>query len=225
MIRFIMVLSHLNWKMADEEFAKNDELLILGGNRSGKSEYASKRVIKCINDIREANVLCMHTTARLTSIEQQQQYIWKYIPVEWKAAKKGKITNMTFSKKGGFTESCCVAPNSSRIFFGIIRKTLIVGYLRDQNGIWYGYGRTLRFRPCAGTSFPARNEGQETCLQRKASGMDGWVPLARYVNHIYTCQFILLPSEYLQGATTERWGFGPMKTCLKRNGYRLFSSL
>ena len=86
-----------------------------------KAEYASKRVVKCINDIPEANVLCMHTTAS-TSIEQQQQYIWKYIPSEWKAAKKGKVTNMTFSKKGGFTESCCVAPNGSRIFSVITRR-------------------------------------------------------------------------------------------------------
>ena len=99
-----------HWKMADEEFAKCDELLILGGNRSGKSFYASKRVMKLINDIPEANVLCMHTTAS-TSIEQQQQYIWNFIPNEWKMAKKGKVTNLTFSKKGGFTESCLVAPN------------------------------------------------------------------------------------------------------------------
>ena len=80
-----------HWKMADEEFAKCDELLILGGNRSGKSDpYASKRVVKCINDIPEANVLCMHTTAS-TSVEQQQQYVWDNIPSEWKQAKRAKL--------------------------------------------------------------------------------------------------------------------------------------
>ena len=78
-----------HWKMADEEFAKTDELLVLGGNRSGKSTWASKRVVKCLNDIPEANVLCMHTTAS-TSIEQQQQLVWNFIPSEWKAAKKVK---------------------------------------------------------------------------------------------------------------------------------------
>ena len=87
-----------HWQMADDEFSQVDELLILGGNRSGKSEYASKRVVKCINDIPEANVLCMHTTAS-TSVEQQQQYIWKYIPSEWKMAKKVKLQTLHSLRK------------------------------------------------------------------------------------------------------------------------------
>ena len=40
----------------------------------------------------------MHTTAS-TSVEQQQQYVWDNIPSEWKQAKKGKVTNLTFSKR------------------------------------------------------------------------------------------------------------------------------
>ncbi len=120
-----------HWLMADKEFSQVDELVVLGGNRSGKSSWASKRVVKCINDIPEANVLCMHTTAS-TSVEQQQQYIWEYLPSEWKQAKKGKITNLTFSKKGGFTESCCVAPNGSRIFFRNYSQNLDTGILEGS---------------------------------------------------------------------------------------------
>ena len=35
-----------HWAMADEIFSQVDECVILGGNRSGKSEFASKRVVK-----------------------------------------------------------------------------------------------------------------------------------------------------------------------------------
>lgn len=153
-----------HWQMADDEFAQVDELLILGGNRSGKSEFASKRVVKCINDIPEANVLCMHTTAS-TSVEQQQQYIWKYLPSEWKMAKKGKVTNLTFSKKGGFTESCCVAPNGSRIFFRNYSQSLESGILEgsEWDMVWadelcpQDFIVSLRFRLTTRSRQPAPN--------------------------------------------------------------------
>lgn len=153
-----------HWKMADEEFAKCDELLILGGNRSGKSFYASKRVMKLINDIPEANVLCMHTTAS-TSIEQQQQYIWNFIPNEWKMAKKGKVTNLTFSKKGGFTESCLVAPNGSRIFFRNYSQNLDTGILEgsEWDMVWgdelisIEHINSLRFRMTSRANKPVVN--------------------------------------------------------------------
>ena len=153
-----------HWQMADEEFSQVDELLILGGNRSGKSCYASKRVVKCINDIPEANVLCMHTTAS-TSVEQQQQYIHQYLPSEWKQAKKGKVTNLTFSKKGGFTESCCVAPNGSRIFFRNYSQSLESGVLEgsEWDMVWadelcpLDFIHTLRFRLTTRSGLPAPN--------------------------------------------------------------------
>ena len=46
--------------------------------------------------------------------------------------KKGKVTNLTFSKKGGFTESCCVAPNGSRIFFRNYSQSLESGILEGS---------------------------------------------------------------------------------------------
>ena len=37
-----------HWKLADEQLADHSELLILGGNRSGKSEYCAKRVVQTL---------------------------------------------------------------------------------------------------------------------------------------------------------------------------------
>jgi len=189
-----------HWQMADDEFAKVDELLIMGGNRSGKSMYASKRVVKCLNDIPEANVLCMHTTAS-TSVEQQQQYIWNYIPSEWKQAKKGKVTNMTFSKKGGFTESCCVAPNGSRIFFRNYSQSLESGILEgsEWDMVWADelipadFVISLRFRLTTRSKKPAPgypNGYPWRGLLITFTPVTGYTPTVR---------------EFMQGATTDRW--------------------
>ena len=76
-----------HWGKADRLREEGSELLILGGNRSGKSEYAAKAVVKTLVEYEESNVICMHTTAS-TSVEQQQALVWKYLPKEWKTAKK-----------------------------------------------------------------------------------------------------------------------------------------
>lgn len=189
-----------HWKMADEVFAKCDELLILGGNRSGKSAYASKRVVKCINDIPEANVLCMHTTAS-TSVEQQQQYVWDQIPSEWKQAKKGKVTNLTFSKKGGFTESCCVAPNGSRIFFRNYSQSLESGILEgsEWDMVWADelvpadFISSLRFRLTTRAKKPAPNYP------------DGYPWRGLLVTFTPVTGYTPTVREFLDGATTEKW--------------------
>jgi hypothetical protein len=189
-----------HWKMADEEFAKCDEMLILGGNRSGKSAYASKRVVKCINDIPEANVLCMHTTAS-TSVEQQQQYVWDNIPSEWKQAKKGKVTNLTFSKKGGFTESCCVAPNGSRIFFRNYSQSLESGILEGSEWdlVWadelipQDFIISLRFRLTTRAKKPAPNYP------------DGYPWRGLLVTFTPVTGYTPTVREFLQGAGTVKW--------------------
>jgi len=105
-----------HWKMADELREDCSELLIMGGNRSGKSEYAAKAVVKMLVENEDANVICMHTTAS-TSVEQQQALVWKYLPKEWKTAKKNRMTNLTYSTKNGFTEGSLIGPNGSKCFF------------------------------------------------------------------------------------------------------------
>jgi phage terminase large subunit-like protein len=43
--------------------------------------------------------------------------MWKYMPPEWRNARKGQVTNITYSVKGGFTEAKFVAPNQSVCIF------------------------------------------------------------------------------------------------------------
>jgi phage terminase large subunit-like protein len=102
------------WKRASELLEKHREILVMGGNRSGKTEWAAKEVIKTLYSKPGAVVWCFQTTAP-NSIELQQPRIWKYMPPEWRNARKSQVVNITYSVKGGFTESKFVTPSGGSI--------------------------------------------------------------------------------------------------------------
>lgn len=104
------------WKRASELLEKHRELLVMGGNRSGKTEWAAKEVIKTLYSKPGSVVWCFQTTAP-NSIELQQPRIWKYMPPEWRNARKSQVTNITYSVKGGFTEAKFVTPQNSVCIF------------------------------------------------------------------------------------------------------------
>lgn len=104
------------WADADEILMSGTELLIMGGNRAGKTEYAAKRVMQLLCLRPESRIWCLHTTSQ-TSIQMQQAVIWKYMPPEFKTAKKTKVTNIQYSQKNGFTDATFVLPNRSQCFF------------------------------------------------------------------------------------------------------------
>ena len=104
------------WKRASELLEKHRELLVMGGNRSGKTEWAAKEVIKTLYSKPGSTAWCFQTTAP-NCIELMMPRVWKYLPPEWRNARKSQVTNITYSVKGGFTESKFVAPNGSQCIF------------------------------------------------------------------------------------------------------------
>jgi len=105
-----------SWADADTLLMGGNELLIMGGNRAGKTEYAAKRVMQLLCTRPNSRIWCLHTTSQ-TSIQMQQAVIWKYMPPEFKNAKKTKVTNIQYSQKNGFTDATFVLPNRSQCFF------------------------------------------------------------------------------------------------------------
>jgi len=105
-----------SWVDADKLLMSGNELLIMGGNRAGKTEYAAKRVMQLLCTRPNSRIWCLHTTSQ-TSIQMQQAVIWKYMPPEFKTAKKTKVTNIQYSQKNGFTDATFVLPNRSQCFF------------------------------------------------------------------------------------------------------------
>lgn len=106
------------WKLTDEQLALPDvnEVLIMGGNRASKSEYAARKVVEKLRDIDGARVWCFQTSEK-NSIEMQQPLVWKYLPPEWRNLKKGRITNISYTQKNGFSEGTFVCPNGSQCWF------------------------------------------------------------------------------------------------------------
>jgi hypothetical protein len=104
------------WKRASELIDKHRELLVLGGNRSGKTEWAAKEVIKTMYNKPGAVVWCFSLTAA-NSVELQQPRVWKYLPPEWRNARKSMVTSISYTIKNGFSESKFVSPNSSQCIF------------------------------------------------------------------------------------------------------------
>ena len=105
-----------HWKDVDTLLKTKSEVLVLGGNRAGKTEWAAKRVIQTLVNKPDARVWCLHTT-NSSSIQMQQNVIWKYMPPELKNARKTKITNIAYSQKNGFSDNTFILPNRSQCFF------------------------------------------------------------------------------------------------------------
>jgi phage terminase large subunit-like protein len=91
-------------------------LLILGGNRSGKSEYVAKRTVQLVSWNKKKRVWMFHQSAQM-SVEYQQPLIWKYMPPELRKVIRTAVTYISFTLKNGFSEGRVVMPSESDISF------------------------------------------------------------------------------------------------------------
>lgn len=96
-------------------------LLILGGNRGGKSEYVAKRTCALISWNKSKRVWMFHSSNQM-SIEYQQPLIWKYLPAELRASAMKKaireaVEYISFTKKNGFPDGRVILPTESEISF------------------------------------------------------------------------------------------------------------
>jgi hypothetical protein len=140
------------WEEARAQLAEADELLILGGNRAGKTEFAAKAAVETLVNIENAVVWCLHSSLP-SSVELQQPVIRRYLPPEWRAmGKKGQVANVSFTVKNGFSEQVFVLPNGSRCRFLNYTQDVKVLEGGECNLIWcdelvpLNWLETLRFR-------------------------------------------------------------------------------
>jgi phage terminase large subunit-like protein len=121
-----------HWKAADAFLDETDEVLVLGGNRAGKTEWAARRVAQMLTGVergefpwpqwmkdrcqkRGLKIWCLHTTNQ-SSIAFQQQVVYKYMPKELRNARKSKFTNLSYTQKNGFSENTAVY-NTNQVWF------------------------------------------------------------------------------------------------------------
>jgi phage terminase large subunit-like protein len=129
------------WPDADNILNTHNELLILGGNRAGKTEYAAKRIAQAFvgTDLsgtmpewvqeksrkRGINIWCLHTT-HMTSVSMQQNVFHKYLPRELKEAKRSKHTQVSWTQKNGFSDNTAVYQNNQIWFLNYSQDIKVV---------------------------------------------------------------------------------------------------
>lgn len=154
------------WKAADDTLDKFNELLVLGGNRSGKTEYAAKRMAQAFvgQDIspetpewlkeriqrRGLRMWCLHTT-NMTSVSMQQSVFYKYLPPEIKGARRNSQTQLSYSQKNGFTDNTAVYAQNQIWFLNYSQDIKIVeggevDYVWCDELVPQDWLETLRYR-------------------------------------------------------------------------------
>lgn len=105
-----------HWTRVEESLSIDDEALILGGNRSGKTEFSAWAVVKAAVENPDSEIFCFAQNAKV-SIRQQQRAVWKYLPTEFKRKINGQVANVSYTRKNGFTDSSFILPNGSQVIF------------------------------------------------------------------------------------------------------------
>jgi len=105
-----------NWKRVDAELENYDEALILGGNRSSKTRYGARSIVRAAVENPGSEIFCFAQTSEV-SIRQQQAAVWEWLPKEYKTKTKTEGAYISYSKKNGFTDGSLILPNTSQIIF------------------------------------------------------------------------------------------------------------
>lgn len=106
-----------HWAEADALLKDHSNVLVSGGNRSGKTEYCAKHVVKHLMNNPKSRVVCMHTTHQ-SSLQTQQPVIYKYLPINLKGRKiRKEVENISYSQKNGFSDNTFILPNGSQCWF------------------------------------------------------------------------------------------------------------
>jgi hypothetical protein len=105
-----------HWKLADDALKKYGEVIILGGNRSGKTTAIAKRVVQCVVHNPGTTVWCFASNSQC-SIQVQQAAIYKFLPNEFKTIGHTRVASVRYSVKNGFTNQTFVLPNRSQVVF------------------------------------------------------------------------------------------------------------
>ena len=78
-------------------------LLVMGANRSSKSEYAAKRCQQVGTYEGNSNIVAYHMSEK-RSVRDQQPLFWKYMLPEWRQQKATESAYIKYKKKTGFSE-------------------------------------------------------------------------------------------------------------------------
>lgn len=103
------------YRAADGSTHRADDLLFLGGNRSGKTTGGAKLVNERIGRKANAVARCWSQNEQ-KSIDDQQPVLWQFLPPKLRPIKKlpgDQHTKISYNRATGFSENIYVLPNRS----------------------------------------------------------------------------------------------------------------
>ena len=184
-----------HWEKAEEQLQEVNEILALGGNRSGKTSWGSYCVVKAAVENPKSEIFCFAQTSEV-SIRQQQSAVWGWLPAELRSKQTSENAYISYTKKNGFTDNSLILPNGSQIIFKTYSQyqnnpTILEGAeLGSRNPQWHNIGvwcdeyllgpeliNTLRFRLAT----------RDSKMLMTFTPIDGWTEVIK---------------EYLDGAKT-----------------------
>lgn len=113
------------WKQSEVlvEYLRSADLyvlLILGGNRSGKTEYMVWRAVQDLVAYPDITIWVMHQVERM-SIQYHHTRVWKYLPDSWKDGGKGKggrdTLYVSYTQQNGFSNGKLTGPEGQTLEF------------------------------------------------------------------------------------------------------------
>jgi hypothetical protein len=161
--RYGFILPH--WKAADNLLSEYNEILVSGGNRSAKTSWAARAVVRAAVENPGSVIFCFAQNADV-SIRQQQSAIYDALPVELRQRVLSLDVNVSYTRKNGFSKSSLILPETkSHIVFKTYAQflnndTILEGAeLGSKEPVWLNIGAwcdeyligpellaTLRFR-------------------------------------------------------------------------------
>src|SRR4030095_1366479 len=132
------------WKKADQVRRSLREAcpqgviieLDLGGNRSGKSKRAAKRVVQACLEKPGSRWWCCDSTEAMAR-SNQMRFIWEFLPPEYKRfTGRDSVVKIKYSLADGFTENMLVMPNRSEITFKFYSMDVATLPGPELDGVW-----------------------------------------------------------------------------------------
>jgi len=134
-----------HWVYAEEMLHKSLSVMCLGGNRSGKTEWGARAVVKaaCEN---EGSIIVCFAQDEDASIRIQQAAVYRNLPPEFKKNSKTEGEYINYKAKTGFSGSSLILPNGSQILFHkysqfIANRAKFEGLeLGSKSPVWHNIG-------------------------------------------------------------------------------------
>ena len=99
------------WGRIRNGLKEYNEVLTLGGNRSGKTTGCAKIIMQSVMENMNGHIVCFSQNAD-TSVKVQQAAMWEMMPKEFRKKTKSTEGYINFSMQNGFTGSSFIFPDT-----------------------------------------------------------------------------------------------------------------